>query len=97
MEEMRRLMRVELEHIHERLDQAENARAQQPQRISQAHRRERDPAREDVDDYYGNEYSEGDYSIGNHRRARHRDDGVSGIKMKISSFQGKSDPEAYLE
>ena len=31
------------------------------------------------------------------RRARSRDDGLSGIKMKIPSFQGKSDPEAYLE
>ena len=35
--------------------------------------------------------------VGRGRRARNRDDGLSGIKMKIPSFQGKSDPEAYLE
>ena len=34
---------------------------------------------------------------GRGRRARNRDDGLRGIKMKIPSFQGKSDPEAYLE
>ena len=34
---------------------------------------------------------------GRGRRARNRDDGLSGIKMKIPSFQGKFDSEAYLE
>ena len=34
---------------------------------------------------------------GRGRRARNRGDGLSGIKMKIPSFKGKSDPEAYLE
>ena len=34
---------------------------------------------------------------GRGRRARNRDDGLRGKKMKIPSFQGKSDPEAYLE
>ena len=33
---------------------------------------------------------------GRGRRARNRKDGLSGIKMKIPSFQGKSDPE-HLE
>ena len=31
--------------------------------------------------------------VHNHRE----DDNFSGIKMKVPSFQGKSDPEAYLE
>ena len=34
---------------------------------------------------------------GQGRRAMNRDDGMSGIKMKIPSFQGKSDLEVYLE
>jgi hypothetical protein len=35
---------------------------------------------------------------GRGRRDRNQgDDSFSGIKMKVSSFQGKSDPEAYLE
>ena len=43
-------------------------------------------------------------SVGSHRRseryreARNRvDNNIGGIKMKIPAFQGKSDPEAYLE
>ena len=31
------------------------------------------------------------------RRRRRVDNNLSSIKMKIPSFQGKSDPEAYLE
>ena len=31
------------------------------------------------------------------RRDRNKDDGLSGIKIRIPSFQGKTDPEAYLE
>ena len=34
---------------------------------------------------------------GRGRRVRNIDDGFSGIKMKIPSFQGKSNLEAYLE
>ena len=41
MGEMRRMMRVELEHIYEHLDKVENTRAGQPQPIRQAHKRKR--------------------------------------------------------
>ena len=34
---------------------------------------------------------------GRGRRGRNMDDGFSGIKMKIPSFQGKFDLEPYLE
>ena len=103
MGEMRRMMRAELELIHERLDRVENTRAGQPQPVPQARRRERALVRGEIDDYYRDEYDEGEDSVGSYRRdgqgrrARNRDDGLSGIKMKIPSFQGKSDPEAYLE
>ncbi|KAK0578166.1 hypothetical protein LWI29_006167 [Acer saccharum] len=38
--EMRQLMREELEHLYERLDQVENARAEQPQPVPQARGRQ---------------------------------------------------------
>ncbi|KAH9792509.1 hypothetical protein KPL71_004153 [Citrus sinensis] len=101
--EMRRMMRVELELIHERLDRVENTRAGQPQPVPQTRKRERAPVRGEIDYYYRDEYDEGDDSMGSYRRdgqgrrARNRDDGLRGIKMKIPSFQGKSDLEAYLE
>ncbi|KAH9780480.1 hypothetical protein KPL71_008094 [Citrus sinensis] len=103
MGEMRRMMRVELELIHEHLDRMENTRARQPQPVPQARRKERAPVRGEIDDYYRDGYDEGEDSVGSYRRdeqgrrEKNRDDGLSGIKMKIPFFQGKSNPEAYLE
>ncbi|KAH9724668.1 Endonuclease [Citrus sinensis] len=97
------MMRTELELIHEHLDRVENTHVGQPQPVPQARRRERAPIKGGIDDYYRDEYDEGEDSIGSYRRdrqgrrARNIDDGLSGIKMKIPSFQGKSDLEAYLE
>ena len=65
---IRRIMRAELEVIHERLDQVENTRAGQPQPVPQARRRERVPARGEIDDYYRDEYDEGDDTMGSYRR-----------------------------
>ena len=59
-EKMRRIIRVELEHIHEHLDQVENARIGQLQPIPQIHKRERAPARGEIDDDYRDEYEEAD-------------------------------------
>ena len=103
MGEMRRMMRDELELIHERLDQVENKLVGQPQLVPQARRKERAPAKGEIDDYYRDKYDEEEDSVdsykgdGRGRRARNRDDGLSGIKTKIQFFQGKFDPEAYLE
>ena len=107
MGEMRRLLRGEIGQLHERIDRIENARVEQPQHVPHARRRERVPVRGEVDDYYrndGEEFDEGEDSAGSHRRfgrdrgVRNReDDSLRGIKMKIPSFQGKSNPEAYLE
>ena len=55
VEEMRRMMRGELEQLHERLDQVENSRVEQPPPVPQARRRERVPVREEVNDYYGDD------------------------------------------
>ncbi|KAK4841756.1 hypothetical protein QYF36_009976 [Acer negundo] len=49
------MMRGELEQLHERLDQVENSRTEQPQPVPGAGRRERVPVREEVNDYYGDD------------------------------------------
>ena len=49
--EMRRMMRGELEQLHERLDKVESTRAEQPRPVPQARRRERVPVREEIHDY----------------------------------------------
>ncbi|PKI67502.1 hypothetical protein CRG98_012086 [Punica granatum] len=92
MSEMRRVMRLE------------------PRNAPNARRRERVQPRKvrvEDEDNYGVSFDEEDNrdsAVSNRRRggrfreARNREDNNLGsIKMKISSFQGKSDPEAYLE
>ena len=107
--EMRRIMRVELEHIHERLDRVEvGAQQRQPPFAPNAPRRNRLHQREidEVGEFEGDDLEEefDRMSVGSHRRygrdreARNRvDNNLGSIKMKIPAFQGKSDPEAYLE
>jgi hypothetical protein len=107
MSEMRRVMKMEMEQVHERIDQMENRREEQPQNGHNFRRRERVPAREEDEERYGSGFDEEEDrgSIVNNRRpggrfreARNREDNnLGGIKMKIPSFQGRSDPEAYLE
>ena len=63
--------------------------------------------RVEKEEYFGEGFDDENdrESIGNHRRyggryreVRNREDNNLGsIKMKIPSFQGKSDPETYLE
>ena len=126
VEEMRRMMRGELEQLHERLDQVENSRVEQPPPVPQARRRERVPVREEVNDYYGddNDMEEADrisnmsadrfrrgmggrgvryenredrYGNRGDRYGERVDNNLGSIKVKIPTFQGKTDPEAYLE
>ena len=47
MSEMRRVMRMEMEQVHERIDQMENRREEQPQNGRNLRRRERVPLREE--------------------------------------------------
>jgi hypothetical protein len=107
MSEMRRVMKMEMEQIHERINQMENRHEEQPQNGRNLRRRGRVPPREEDEERYGSGFDEEEdrESIVNHRRpggrfgeARNREDNnLGGIKMKIPSFQGRSDPEAYLE
>ncbi|KAA8529750.1 hypothetical protein F0562_034150 [Nyssa sinensis] len=46
LSEMRRVMKLELEQVHERIDQMESARERQPQNVPNLRRRERVQPRE---------------------------------------------------
>ena len=104
--EVQRMFRAELEQFHERVEQS----FEHPRNPPIGRRRERLPRRgARVDE---EEYDRGDFEDqngydsgvsnrrygGRHREDRNREDNNLGnIKMKIPSFQGKNDPEAYLE
>ncbi|GFY85816.1 slufate transporter 2;1 [Actinidia rufa] len=102
------MMGAELEHIHEWLDRVEGeTQWGQPPLTPNVHRRGRlhQNKVEDLDEFERDVEEEIDrMSVGSHRRysrdrgARNKvDHNLGSIKMKIPAFQGKSDPEAYLE
>ena len=104
--EVQRMFRAELEQFHERVEQS----FEHPRNPPTVRRRERLPrrgARVDEEEYDGGDFEDenGCDSGGSNRRygGRHREDrnrednNLENIKMKIPSFQGKNDPEAYLE
>jgi hypothetical protein len=53
MSEMRHVMKMEMEQVHERIDQMENRREEQPQNGRNLLRRERVPPREEDEERYG--------------------------------------------
>ncbi|OWM89121.1 hypothetical protein CDL15_Pgr026284 [Punica granatum] len=66
MSEIRRVMRLELEQVHERIDQMENIHVEQPQNIPNARRRERVQPREvrfEDEENYGPGFVEEDDEI----------------------------------
>ena len=104
--EVQRMFRAELEQFHERVEQS----FEHPRNPPTARRRERLPrrgARVDEEEYDGGDFEDEngyDSGVSNRRYGgRHREDrngednNLGNIKMKIPSFQGKNDPEAYLE
>ena len=106
--EMRRMLRAELEPIHERLDRVEagTPRGQQHDNPNKQQggcvpwwNVEEEAESEEVDGPYMNR---GKFERGyGNREARmgrpRRDNDLGNIKIKIPSFQGKNDPEVYLE
>jgi hypothetical protein len=69
MSEMRRVMKMEMEQVHERIDQMENRCEEQPQNCRNLRRRERGPSREEDEERYGSGFDEEDRdSIVNNRR-----------------------------
>ena len=104
--EVKRIFKAELEQFHERVEQS----FEQPLNPPTRRRRERLPrrgVRVEEDEYDRNGFEdENDHDSavgdrryeGRHREARNQEDNnLRNIKMKIPSFQGKNDPEAYLE
>ena len=103
--EVKRIFKAELEQFHERVEQS----FEQPLNPPTRRRRERLSRRGvcvEEDKYDGNGFEDendhdsavGDRRYGGRHRDRNREDNNFGnIKMKIPSFQGKNDPEAYLE
>ena len=104
--EVKRIFKAELEKFHERVEQS----FEQPQNPPTWCRRERLPrrgVRVEEDEYDGNGFEdENDHDSavddrrygGRHREVRNQEDNnLRNIKMKIPSFQGKNDPEEYLE
>jgi hypothetical protein len=60
MSEMRRVMKIEMEQVHERIDQMENRREEQPQNGRNLRRRGRVPPREEDEERYGSGFDEED-------------------------------------
>ena len=104
--EVQRMFRAELEQFHERVEQS----FEHPRNPPTVRRRERLPrrgARVDEEEYDGGDFEDEnvyDSGVSNRRYGgRHgedrnqEDNNLGNIKMKIPSFQGKNDPEAYIE
>ena len=108
MGEFRRMMRGELDQLHERLDRVEDRtqRGQNERGVPQIGPNVPRRNRVQEEEYEGEGYEEefdrltvdGHRRYGRDREIRNMgDSNLGGIKMKIPAFQGKSDPEAYLE
>ena len=103
---VKRTFRDELEQFHERVEQS----LEQPRNPLAGRRREklsRRGVRLEEEEYEGDGFKveiDRDSVVnsrrygGRHREARNwEDNNLGSIKMKIPSFQGNNDPEAYLE
>ena len=104
-------MEMRFDEINERMDRVESSPQRgQPHRAPTVQRRERHPPRYEYEDDYGDDLDNDDrasnisvrqFRRGNRDRGvRHEDridNNLDNIKMQIPSFQGKNDPEAYLE
>jgi len=58
MSEMKRVMKMEMEQVHERIDQMENRREEQPQNDRNLRRGKRVPSREEDEENYGSGFDE---------------------------------------
>nr|XP_027098825.1 uncharacterized protein LOC113718104 [Coffea arabica] len=87
MGEFQRMLQESMTSLHQRMDRLELSQA----RSNAAHRDA--PPREEL--AFNSE--EDDFIRWPKQDYRRIDDGLKGVKIKIPSFQGKSNPEAYLE
>ena len=105
MGQMERLLTRALEPIQEKLDEVD-ARTRNRQPLNVQNRRrggrvisEDDEEEDELEELEEPPINRGRFRRGNgNREARNREDNnMGGIKMKIPLFQGKNDPQAYLE
>ena len=90
MSEFQSKMRLEFDSLHERIDRLENCQNRSGTSQGRSNRVENRASND--------EYEEGEGQTRAVRNINNRgDDQIKGIKLKILSFQGKSDPETYLE
>ena len=101
--EIRRMMKTELDLIHERLDRVENANRGRervlPREVVFDEFDELDMEEEDNRRFRGNHRRNGRAKDDRDREDKtraDRDRDLGSIKIKVPSFQGKSDPEAYF-
>ena len=87
---MDRKLDQRFEVLHERIDQLQNSKHQSNSSKGRATKDE-SASSNDEDEQFERRYKAD--------RHFHKlgDDAIKGIKLKIPSFQGKSDPDAYLE
>ena len=112
MGQMERMLTRALEPIQERLDEVDaRTRNRQPLNVQNRRRGGRVISEDDEEEDELEELEEPPINRGRfrhinenrrhangNREARNREDNnMGGIKMKIPPFQGKNDPEAYLE
>ena len=87
LSEVQRMLRESMESLHQRMDRLELSQAR-----TNASRRDV-PPREEL----ASNSEEDDFIRRPKQDYRRTDDGLKGVKIKIPSFQGKSNSETYLE
>ncbi|XP_027100922.2 uncharacterized protein [Coffea arabica] len=90
MSEFQYKMRLEFDSLHERMDHLENSQNRSGTSQGRSNRAENGASNDEYEEDEG------------HLRAvqnnnKRSDDQIKGIKLKIPSIRGKSDPKAYLE
>lgn len=93
-----RMMKDPMEEIHTRLDRVQEDQQKQSDSRNEGSSKK---GKSDEDDYYSHKSGSSKSSHRRPRRARETsgrfDDNLGGMKLKIPTFYGKNDPDAYLE
>lgn len=101
MRETQRIMDAQLEAVQERMDQMETLMREFIRNSRSPRRRRRPPNNDDDDEplYHEEESDRESYHEPrrNFRRRNDEDNNLNSIKMRIPQFNGRSNPEAYLE
>ena len=97
---LERLLNRHLDQVHERMDQMEGqiaGRRQPPNNRRHSDHSHGDSESQGDDEAYEEYQPRRRRNHANPRRHRNTEESLGGIKIKVPSFQGKNDPEVYLE